>query len=85
VVRLLSGVLGDERSRETDSFTAERQFCLDAAYYTRPPEYRGLVVPEVLLSGNHARIDEWRTESARERTLRFRPDLISRTGKQETT
>jgi tRNA (guanine37-N1)-methyltransferase len=84
VVRRLPGVLGDERSRETDSFTVERQFCLDAAYYTRPPEYRGLVVPEALLSGNHARIDEWRTESARDRTLRFRPDLISRTGKQET-
>jgi tRNA (guanine37-N1)-methyltransferase len=75
-VRCLPGVLGDERSRETDSFTAEREFCLDAAYYTRPPEFRGLAVPEVLLSGNHARIDEWRKESAKERTRRFRPELL---------
>ncbi len=78
VVRCLPGVLGDERSRETDSFSAEREFCLDAAYYTRPPEYRGLSVPEVLLSGNHAKIDEWRTASARERTARFRPDLLAK-------
>jgi len=85
VVRRLPGVLGDERSGETDSFTAGREFCLDAAYYTRPPEFRGLAVPDVLLSGNHARINDWRLESARQRTLRFRPDLISRTGKQGTT
>jgi tRNA (guanine37-N1)-methyltransferase len=78
VVRRLPGVLGDERSGETDSFTAEREFCLDAAYYTRPPEYRGLAVPEVLLSGNHAWIAEWRAQSARERTRRYRPDLRSR-------
>jgi tRNA (guanine37-N1)-methyltransferase len=78
VVRCLPGVLGDERSRETDSFSAEREFCLDAAYYTRPPEFRGLAVPEVLLSGNHARIEEWRAESARERTRHFRSDLISK-------
>ena len=84
VVRRLAGVLGDERSRETDSFTPEREFCLDAAYYTRPPEFRGIAVPEVLLSGNHARIDEWRSSSARERTLRFRPDLVARTVKRET-
>ena len=84
VVRQLPGVLGDERSRETDSFTAEREFCLDAAYYTRPSEFRGLAVPEVLLSGNHARIDEWRSDSARERTLRFRPDLIAKTTKHGT-
>jgi tRNA (guanine37-N1)-methyltransferase len=76
VVRCLPGVLGDERSRDTDSFSAEREFCLDAAYYTRPPQFRGLAVPEVLLSGNHARIDEWRTASARERTRRFRPELL---------
>ncbi len=78
VVRRLPGVLGDERSRETDSFTAEREFCLDAAYYTRPPEFRGLAVPEALVSGNHARIAEWRTQSARERTRRYRPDLLSK-------
>lgn len=78
VVRNLSGVLGDERSRETDSFSPEREFTLDAAYYTRPPEYRGHKVPEVLISGNHAKIDEWRKESARKRTLRYRPELISK-------
>ena len=75
VVRYLPGVLGDERSRDTDSFGAERLGSLDAAYYTRPPEFRGLRVPEVLLSGNHAAIDEWREESAAERTERFRPDM----------
>lgn len=78
VVRNLSGVLGDERSRETDSFSAGRHFSLDAAYYTRPEEFRSLRVPEVLLSGNHAKIDEWRRESAQERTRRYRPDLIER-------
>ncbi|HSG26846.1 MAG TPA: hypothetical protein VLA34_00100, partial [Candidatus Krumholzibacterium sp.] len=75
-VRHLPGVLGDERSRDTDSFDIESGEMLDAAYYTRPPEYRGLSVPEVLLSGNHAEIDRWRRESARQRTARFRPDLL---------
>jgi tRNA (guanine37-N1)-methyltransferase len=78
----LPNVLGDERSRETDSFSPEREFSLDAAYYTRPPVYRGLKVPEILLSGNHAMIDEWRRESARERTRRFRPDLLSYSHKE---
>ena len=75
VVRTLPGVLGDERSRETDSFSRERGCALDAAYYTRPLEYRGLRVPETLVSGNHAKIADWRSVSARERTLRYRPDL----------
>lgn len=79
VVRHLPDVIGDERSRETDSFAAERKFSLDSAYYTRPPEYRGRVVPEVLLSGNHAKIDEWRKASALERTCRLRPDLLNGT------
>lgn len=78
VVRNLPGVLSDERSRESDSFTGERGASLDAAYYTRPPEYRGLIVPEVLISGNHARIEQWRRESAMERTRRLRPDLAGR-------
>lgn len=76
VVRNLPGVLGDERSRETDSFTGERGMSLDAAYYTRPPQFRGLAVPEVLISGNHAKIEQWRRESAMERTRRLRPDLL---------
>lgn len=78
VIRHLPGVLGDERSRESDSFDVEREFSLDAAYYTRPPEYRGLGVPEVLMSGNHAMIEQWKAQSARERTERNRPDLIER-------
>ena len=76
VIRHLPGVIGDERSRDTDSFSREREFLLDAAYYTRPAEYRGLKVPEVLQSGNHAKIEEWRRESALERTKRLRPDLL---------
>jgi tRNA (guanine37-N1)-methyltransferase len=75
VVRHLPGVLGDERSRDTDSFSGERGASLDAAYYTRPPEFRGFKVPDILLSGNHAKIEEWRIESARERTMSRRPDL----------
>ncbi len=80
VVRNLPGVIGDERSRDTDSFSADRESSLDAAYYTRPPEFRGLKVPEVLLSGNHALIDEWRRRSAEERTGARRPDLAGENG-----
>jgi tRNA (guanine37-N1)-methyltransferase len=80
LVRHLPGVIGDEKSRDTDSFSARREFSLDAAYYTRPPEYRGLEPPGVLMSGNHAMIDRWREESARERTKRFRPDLFESSG-----
>lgn len=82
LVRYLPGVLGDERSRETDSFTVDREFALDAGYYTRPPEFRGLSVPDVLLSGNHAEIERWREGSARENTRRFRPDLIPNRGEK---
>ena len=78
VIRCLPNVIGDERSRDTDSFSTEREFCLDAAYYTRPPEFRGLPVPETLVSGNHARIAQWREESARRRTELYRPDLIAK-------
>lgn len=75
VVRHLPGVLGDERSRETDSFSGERGASLDAAYYTRPPEFRGCRVPDVLISGNHGKIEEWRVKSSNERTRVRRPDL----------
>ena len=71
-------VIGDERSRDSDSFSCDREFMLDAAYFTRPTEYRGLKVPEILQSGNHAKIDEWREKSALERTKRLRPDLLDR-------
>ncbi|MBD3178157.1 MAG: tRNA (guanosine(37)-N1)-methyltransferase TrmD [Candidatus Latescibacteria bacterium] len=73
VVRYLPGVLGNEESRDTDSFSGEdREQLLDSAYYTKPREYRGLKVPEPLISGDHARIEEWRRNSAAERTERFR-------------
>lgn len=80
VVRNLPGVLGDERSRDTDSFSGQREFSLDAAHYTRPAEYRGLRVPEILVSGNHAGIEAWRRESALDRTRRLRPELFERSG-----
>ena len=73
VARLLPGVLGSEESTEHDSHAAG---LLEHAQYTRPPEYRGWGVPEVLLSGDHANIAEWRREQSVLRTLRRRPDLI---------
>ncbi|MBN1164194.1 MAG: tRNA (guanosine(37)-N1)-methyltransferase TrmD [Candidatus Krumholzibacteriota bacterium] len=82
VVRNLAGVIGDQRSRDTDSFSGDREFSLDAAYYTRPPLYRGHAVPEILLSGNHAKIEEWRKQSAKERTHLYRPDLVSDAAKK---
>jgi len=75
MVRRLPGVLHDEESAARDSFTAAAGGGLDAPWYTKPPEYRGLAVPEVLLSGHHARIEAWRREQAQRRTLQRRPDL----------
>jgi len=75
VVRLLPGALGDARSSETESFAAGPEFRgdeIEAPQYTRPPEFRGLAVPEVLLSGDHARIEEWRRVESRKRTARRR-------------
>jgi tRNA (guanine37-N1)-methyltransferase len=73
VVRLLPGVLGDENSVGDDSFSGG---LLEGPQYTRPPEFRGLTVPEVLLSGNHEAIAKWRAEWARQRTKERRPDLL---------
>jgi len=73
VARLLPGVLGDEQSAHQESFT---DGLLEFPQYTRPAEFRGLKVPEVLLSGNHAEIARWRTEQSRERTKERRPDLL---------
>jgi tRNA (guanine37-N1)-methyltransferase len=73
VVRLIPGVLGDGESALTDSFQAGM---LDCAWYTRPAEFRGMTVPDVLLSGHHEKIELWRQENARERTLQRRPDLL---------
>src|SRR6266851_950588 len=72
VVRLLPGVLGHEQSAHDDSFSAE---LLEGPQYTRPAEFRGWKVPDVLLSGNHAEIAKWRKEQAVNRTRRNRPDL----------
>jgi tRNA (guanine37-N1)-methyltransferase len=73
VVRLIPGALGSETSATTESFS---DGWLDFPHYTRPPEFRGLSVPEVLLTGNHAEIERWRREAAEEKTKRNRPDLI---------
>ncbi len=73
VTRLLPGVIGKEESHEQDSF--ERGI-LDHPHYTRPREFRGMEVPEVLVSGDHARIERWRREAAEAKTRRNRPDLL---------
>jgi len=73
MVRLLPGALGSETSAVYESFS---EGLLDYPQYTRPPEFRGLKVPEVLLSGNHAEIARWRAQAALEKTRRKRPDLL---------
>ncbi len=73
VVRLIPGVLSDETSALSDSFQGE---LLDAPVYTRPADWRGHRVPEILLSGNQALIEDWRYEQALERTKSRRPDLL---------
>jgi tRNA (guanine37-N1)-methyltransferase len=73
VTRLLPGVLGDDESADEESFS---QGLLEYPQFTRPAEFRGLKVPEVLLSGNHAEIAKWRAEQARLRTKERRPDLL---------
>ena len=72
IARLLPGVLGDERSAVDESFSAGM---LECPHYTRPAEFRGMRVPEVLLSGHHAAIETWRQETALARTRARRPDL----------
>ena len=75
VARLLPGALGDEWSAVDESFSGERGL-LEYAQYTRPASYRGMDVPEVLLSGDHARVERWRRRSSLERTARWRPELL---------
>ncbi|MCJ7811986.1 tRNA (guanosine(37)-N1)-methyltransferase TrmD [bacterium] len=75
VVRLLPGALGDFDSAEGDSFSKDR---LDHPHYTRPAIFRKLKVPEILLSGHHARIHAWREEKAQKRTADRRPDLLNK-------
>jgi tRNA (guanine37-N1)-methyltransferase len=75
VSRLVPGVLGEEESLQTESFSTAM---LEYPQYTRPPEFRGHKVPDILLSGDHAKIESWRREQALERTRRKRPDLIKK-------
>jgi tRNA (guanine37-N1)-methyltransferase len=75
IVRLIPGVLGDEQSALDDSF---REGLLEAPQYTRPAEFRGWKVPEVLLSGNHGEIAKWRKEESQKRTRQNRPDLLEK-------
>jgi len=74
IVRLIPGVLGDESSALSDSFQDD---LISPPVYTRPAEYKGLKVPDVLLSGHQAKIDEWRHEQSIERTKERRPQLLN--------
>jgi tRNA (guanine37-N1)-methyltransferase len=76
VTRLLPGVLGNSASAEDDSFAAGPEGLLEGPAYTKPASWRGLEVPPVLLSGNHAEIRRWRAERSRELTEQRRPDLL---------
>jgi tRNA (guanine37-N1)-methyltransferase len=83
-IRLIPGVLGNEESSEQDSFASSSEALgkaqhglLDCPHYTRPAEFRDLKVPEVLLSGDHQHIRQWRRRRALEKTWRRRPDLLS--------
>jgi tRNA (guanine37-N1)-methyltransferase len=82
VARLLPGVLGNEESARNESFSDEDDGglgVLDCPHYTRPAEFRGWRVPDVLLGGNHAEIRKWRRLAAMEKTGRLRPDLLAKT------
>ena len=74
LIRLLPGALGDERSPEEESFTDPH--LLEAPAYTKPIDFRGMTVPDILLSGHHAKIDEWKSQQALARTRENRPDLL---------
>jgi tRNA (guanine37-N1)-methyltransferase len=82
VIRLVPGVLGDEKSSVDDSFSRGNRM-LESAQYTRPREYRGHSVPEVLLSGNHEAIARWRREQSYLRTKQRREDLLDRPSEEE--
>lgn len=81
VVRLLPGVMGNDVSGETESFETG---LLEHPHYTRPAEWEGLIIPEVLASGNHGKIEEWRREQAEKLTNERRPDLIAPLAKKNT-
>lgn len=79
VIRLIPGVIGDEQSALADSY---QDGLVAPPEYTRPPEFRGWKVPDVLLSGNHAKIEQWRFEQALERTKQRRPELYEKYDKR---
>jgi len=85
LVRRIEGVLHNGDSAASDSFTELRDGGLDCQWYTKPPEYRGLGIPEVLLSGHHAKIEAWRRAQAEERTRQRRPDLATDEADRKST
>jgi tRNA (guanine37-N1)-methyltransferase len=80
-IRLLPGVLGNEESVSLESFSEDNDGLLEYPQYTRPATFRGEGVPEVLVSGDHARIEAWRRQAALERTLARRPELVRDKGR----
>jgi tRNA (guanine37-N1)-methyltransferase len=76
IVRLIPGVLGDAESALTDAFMNDG--LLDCPHYTKPANFRDMEVPDVLRSGNHALINEWRLNQSKEKTNKLRPDLYQR-------
>lgn len=76
VARLVPGILGNELSALQDSFSESVNGLLEAPVYTKPASWRGMEVPEVLLSGHHAKIEKWRAEQSRQRSAERRPDLL---------
>jgi tRNA (guanine37-N1)-methyltransferase len=83
VARLLPGVLGNVESSRNESFSGDNGGLLDCPQYTRPAEFRGWKVPDVLLGGNHEEIKRWRRAASREKTERCRPDLAGKRGEAE--
>ncbi len=83
IVRLLPGAIGDEDSAKNDSFSESTDGGLEYPQYTRPEVFRGMKVPDILLSGDHRKIAEWRQQQALERTKKWRPDLLKTTEKDK--
>ena len=79
VVRLLPGVMGNDLSGEYESFETG---LLEHPHYTRPAEWEGMAIPEILTSGNHGKVEKWQREQAEKLTAKRRPDLIARTQKE---
>ena len=76
IIRLIDGVLGNQDSAKNDSF---QNYLLDFPQYTRPADYQGSTIPEILLSGNHSKINRWRQKESLKWTLLLRPDLLQKT------